>query len=250
MTTAPTTKPAPITIPNTAAPHILVVSGEIVEQVDSLTLRCAAMTIDATTVDQAKAKAKELRALSAEITTMRKDSTSKLDAVIAAAIAAERSVTSRLDEAWKSLTTRTDAFIAAENARLEEERRKAREDAERLQKIENDRAEAERKRLQEKAELEADPDEPPAEIPVTAAAPVYITEKYVPPPIKPATKAKTTYDVEYIDATKVPINSAQGHLLRPIDTAELIRFLKGLPAGKREIPGAVRLVEIEGRAAK
>lgn len=255
MTTAITLPATSVTVPNTAPSHILVLSAETAERVDKLIIRCATMSIDDTaSAEQAKANAKTLRALSAEITTKRKEGTAQLDAIITAAIAAERGATSRLELAWAALTTRADEFIAAENKRREEERVAAAVEAKRLQDIENARAEAERQRLLAQAELDAEPGEPPAEVPVAKAVPVYVPERYVPPPLKLATKAKTTFDVEYIDAAKVPITSAHGHLLRPIDKQTLIDYLKSLPmpkeGGCREIPGAVRLVEIAGRAAK
>jgi hypothetical protein len=242
---------AAITVPNTAPAIIIVLSEEMIERIDNITHRSAALTLgNRTDKEQAERLAKEMRALKTEISDKRKEQTRVLDDVTAAAIAAEKTGVEVLDLAWAALVKRIDAFVLAENKRLEEERRKAKEEADRKQAEENKRADDERKRLAEQAALDAPPGEEPSPVPVVAALPVHVPERYVPPPLKMATRAKTDYVLEYINRDLVPAFSASGHELRRIDETALKAYLKGLPAGKRDIAGAVRLVEVESRAAK
>lgn len=241
---------AALTIPHHLPPALLVVSQDMIERIDTLCLRAA--TFNPTTTDEValgKAVAKELRALSAEIETERKKVTGQLDAIIATCIDLQREAQKPLDATWKDLTARIDTFVRVENEKREKARQAAAAEAARLQKIADDEAAARMLRLQQEAEENACPGEAVPEVPVTAALPVTIPQRFTPPPMSMSTRRKVEYSLEYIDGLKVPISSPQGHLLRPIDEAELKRYLKALPAGKREIVGAVKLVETEGRMA-
>lgn len=241
-----------VTVTNNAPALIEVVTTAILERHDELTHKSATVpiTTEAEKVE-AETLAKSLRTLKGDIQEKRKAGTAILDAITTAAIALEREYTGTLDQCWNALTTRITAFIDAENARRAADAKKARDEADALQKIENDKAEAKRLALQKQAELDAPPGEEPVEVPVTVAPPVYVPERYVPPPMKSAaTRKKTTFSLEWIDATKAPVVSPMGHRLLVPDNQEFIAYLKMLPEGKREIAGCVKLIETTGIAAK
>jgi hypothetical protein len=241
-----------VTVTNNAPGLIEVVTTEILERHDDLTHKSATVPItnEAEKI-KAEALAKSLRALKEEIENKRKDGTAILDIIKAAAITLEREYTGTLDECWKALITRINAFIDAENLRRAAEAKKARDDAAALQKIEDDKAAEKLRLLQEQADLDALPDALPVEVPVTKALPVIIPERYVAPLMTyGATRKKTTYSLKWIDASKAPITSPMGHRLLKPDDQEFIAYLKMLPAGKREIEGCVQLIETTGVAAK
>ena len=246
-----------LTVTNDTPREIEVATQALLDRYEDLTHRAAAAKI--TTEDeklQAEAWARQVRELGKEITATRKQGTAALDAIIAAAIARERQLTGVLDVLWTDLTGRVQKFIDEENARRAEQARLAREEADRLRK-EQEAAQAtaravEAERLRLETEASTPPGEEPAPPPpVAPAAPIYIPERYVPPPMKAqATRKTTSYGLEFIDRKKVPAYSASGHELRDINETALKAFLKGLPKGEQEIAGAVRLVEITGVGAR
>lgn len=241
-----------ITIPNTLPAELIVLSAELIERIDALVFKAQDLVIsDYNSTKPADALHKEMRALVKEIEAGRKTLTAPLDAIKAAAIEAERMGTNPLNASITAIATRIKTAIDAHNAELEKKRQEAEKERQRLQKIEDDRAEAERQALIKQAELDAPPGEEPAPISVLVAPPVMIAAPYVPKSVKSsAIRAATTYELEYTDKEKVPAFSSLGHELRTIDETALKSFLKSLPEGRQEIPGAVRLIKINGTAAK
>jgi hypothetical protein len=238
-------------VPNTAPSTILVASIELLQRITTVCERATKVQLtDAMSVEVAKACAKEMRALVKEIEDERKSYTKKLDEITTAAIELQKECQAPVTTAWEALTTRIDAFVREENRKLEEKRAAAEKERQRLQKIEDDKAAAELKRLEAIAAENAIPGDLPEEVPVTAALPVNVPMQYIGKGMTMATKAKIDYSLEFTDASKIPIMSPQQHLLRPVDHAELMKYLKTLPAGKREIAGAVRLIETPARSAK
>lgn len=241
-----------VTIPTNIPATLVVLSSELIERIDALVLRSIDLEItDFNSTKPADQIHKEMRALVKEIEAGRKSLTAPLDAIKAQAIEAERMGTAPLTGAVDALGKRIKAAIDAHNAELEKKRKEAEIERQRLQKIEDDKAEARRQELIRQAEFDAPPGEEPAEISVVVELPKAIAPVYVPPPVKSsAVRNATEYTLEFINRDLVPAFSAAGHELRTIDEGALKKFLKGLPEGKQEIAGAVRLVKSNTIAAK
>lgn len=240
-----------ITIQTNIPATMIVLSSELIERIDALTIR----SIDIPVTDYASTKPadivlKEMSALVKEIEAGRKSLTAPLDAIKAQAIEAERMGTMPLQGAIKALQSRVGAAVSAHNTELAKRAAEALAEQQRLQAIENAAADERRKALQAKAEMDALPGEAPEEVPIVAELPKQIAAVYVPPPVKSgAVRNVTEYTLEFTNRDLVPAFSASGHELRTIDEGALKRFLKSLPEGKQEIPGC-KLIKSSGTAAK
>ncbi len=241
-----------VTIPLNLPPQLVVLSAELIERIDALVHESMDLPItDFMSTKPADVLHKKMRALVKEIEAARKSMTAPLDAIKAQAIEAERMGTQPLLGAVDVLGKRIADAIAKHNAELERQRLAAMEEQRKAQEAENRRAEEARRLAQERAEFEAPPDEPVPEVSVVVEPPKAVPMAYVPPPVKSsAIRAATEYTLEFINRDLVPAFSAAGHELRTIDESALKKFLKGLPEGKQEIPGAVRLIKTSGIAAK
>lgn len=241
-----------ITIPTNIPANLVVLSSELIERIDTLVLRAIDLEItDFNSTKPADQLHKEMRAMVKEIEAGRKSLTAPLDAIKAQAIEAERMGTAPLLGAVESLGKRIQTAIAEHNASLMRQRIEAENERRRLQAIEDAKAEARRQELIKQAEFDAPPGEDPAEISVIAELPKTVAPVWVPPPVKSsAVRNATDYQLEFISRDMVPAFSAAGHELRTIDEGALKKFLKGLPEGRQEIPGAVRLVKSNTIAAK
>jgi hypothetical protein len=236
-----------VTIPLSLPPSLVVISAEVSAQVDALLERVTVLPPITDMAGQRAAEAlhKECRAAFKAIEAGRKAFTAPLDEVKAQAIAAERAATQPLAAAVDHLGKAIADWITAENARREAERKRLEEEARRRQAEEDARAEAERQRLAAQAAFNALPGDAPAEVPATAALPQRVPDPPMPAPIKStAIRQKTTYRVEVVDATQVPVE-VSGIVLRPVDVSAALPLLK---AGAK-IPGLVLHVE-GGIAAK
>lgn len=243
---------AAVIIPTNLPANLVVLSTELIERIDGLVLKSIDLPItDFMSTKPADILHKEMRSLVKEIENGRKALTAPIDLIKEQAIEAERMGTKPLLAAVEALGLRIAAAIKAHNEALEKKRQEAEAERLRLQKIEDEKADAERLKMQEQADLDAPPGVAPVEVSVVAALPKTVERTYVPPPVKSsAIRSAPKFALEFIDRDKVPAFSASGHELRAIDEGALLKFLKSLPEGKREIAGAVRLVESTGIAAK
>lgn len=241
-----------VTIPVSLPATLIVLSADVIERIDGMTLKSSDLIIsDYASTKPADQLLKEMGAMVKEIEATRKSLTAPLDAIKAQAIEAERMGTLPLTGAIKALQGRVAAAITAHNAELERMRKVAEAERQRLQKLEDEAAEARRLELQKQADLNAPMGEEPEQISVLAELPRSIPAVYIPPPVKSAAiRNVVEYSLEYINGDNVPILSAMGHELRPIDEMALKKFLKSLPEGRQEIPGAVRLIKTQATAAK
>lgn len=241
-----------ITIPVNLPSSLIVLSSELIERIDGMTIRSCDIAIsDYASTKPADILLKEMGALVKEIEATRKSLTAPLDAIKAQAIEAERMGTLPLTGAIKALQVRVAAAISAHNAELERQRMVAEKERQWLQKLEDEAAEARRAELQKQADLAADMGEEPEQISVLAELPRSIPAVYIPPPVKSAAiRNVVEYSLEFTNRDLVPAFSASGHELRSIDESALKKFLKSLPEGRQEIPGAVKLIKTSGTAAK
>lgn len=241
-----------VTIQTSIPATLVLLSSELIERIDALVLRSIDLEItDFNSTKPADQIHKEMRALVKEIEAARKSMTAPIDAIIKQAIEAERMGTAPLLGAVDALGKRIKAAIDAHNAELEKKRKEAEIERQRLQAIEDAKAEARRQELIRQAEFDAPPGEAPEEVSVIVELPKTIAPAWVPAPVKSsAVRNATEYMLEFINKDFVPAFSAAGHELRTIDEGALKKFLKGLPEGKQEIAGAVKLIKSSGIAAK
>lgn len=240
-----------VAIPINLPSSLIVLSSELIEQIDGMTILSSDLTItDYASTKPADILLKQMGALVKEIEAGRKSLTAPLDAIKAQAIEAEKMGTLPLQGAIKALQSRVAAAISAHNAELEILRVAAEIERQRLQKLEDEAAEGRRAELQKQADLAADMGEEPEQISVLAELPRAVAAVYIPPPVKSsAIRSVVEYSLEYTNRDLVPAFSASGHELRSIDESALKKFLKSLPEGRQEIPG-VKLIKTSGTAAK
>lgn len=239
-----------LAIPNSLPPSFLVIAQDHQERIRALVVESASIIAIG---DEDGMKVADLlnRKLAAERKALgesRLTITRQLDALADGLRAQEKAVAAPVLLAEGRLAQLIRGFTDAENAKREAARRAAEEQRARMQAEEDARVEAERLKLQkeaqERAEFEALPGEeaaPVAEIPAPAAAPVYIPEVYVPPPVKPmSVRSVTQYELEITDEALIPAYAPGGTVLRPIDPGKLKAYLKGLsPAAREAFKGAV-----------